>query len=316
VKYRIGQVVEQRVALGEALVEFAEEYPDLVVLDPDVGPSTRTEYFKKSFPGRFYEVGIAEQNLVGISAGLATMGYIPFVSAFAVFLTHRAGDQVRNSVAHPRANVKLNGAYGGLPTGRAGATHSSFEDLALMRVLPNMVVFEPADAVEVRLFLKLALEIKGPVYLRTVRCGVPVIFDEETHKVETGKSVWLKHGSDISLISTGMMTPRLLNVAADLEKRGVSVNLIHMPCIKPIDREAVIQAAKTGRIVTVENHSVIGGLGSAVAEVTAEEACCLVKRLGFQDIFLESGNDETLFDQYGLSERKILDEILLTLKRK
>jgi transketolase len=312
----MGQVVEQRVALGEALVEFAEEYVDLVVLDPDVGPSTRTEYFKKSFPSRFYEVGIAEQNLVGISAGLATMGYIPFVSAFAVFLTHRAGDQVRNSIAHPRANVKLNGAYGGLPTGRAGATHASFEDLALMRVLPNMVIFEPADAVEVRLFLKLALEIKGPVYLRTVRCGVPVIFDEKTHKVEAGKSVWLKHGGDVSLISTGMMTPRLLNVAADLEKRGISVNLIHMPCVKPIDREAVIQAAKTGRIVTVENHSIIGGLGSAVAEVTAEEACCLVKRLGFQDLFLESGNDETLFDQYGLSERKILEEILLTLKRK
>jgi transketolase len=309
VNYQIGQIVEQRTALGEALVEFGGEYNNLVVLDPDVGPSTRTQLFKNSFPGRFYEVGIAEQNMVGIAAGLSTMGYIPVVSAFAVFLAHRSGDQVRNCIAHPKANVKLNGAYGGLPTGGAGATHSCFEDLALMRVLPNMVVFEPADATEVRLCLKLALEIQGPVYLRTVRCGVPVIFDEH-HSVELGKAVWLKEGRDVSVISSGMMTPRVRNAVETAEKRGVSINFIHMPCIKPIDKDAVLQAAKTGYIITVENHSVIGGLGSAVADITAAEAPCLVKRLGFQDVFLETGDDEVLFDQYGLSEQKILDVIL------
>jgi transketolase len=283
-------------------------------LDPDVAASSKTALFRDTFPERFYETGIAEQNLVGISAGLSTMGYIPFVSAFAVFLAHRSGDQVRNSIAYPRANVKLNGAYGGLPTGGAGATHSCFEDIAIMRALPNMTIFEPADAVEVRLLTKLALDIHGPVYLRTVRCGAPVIFDE-THTVETGKAVWLKQGSDISIITTGMMTPRALSAAETLSKQGIKANLIHMPCLKPIDAEAVRQAAKTGVIVTVENHSVIGGLGSAVAELCCDESPCMVKRLGFQDIFLESGDDEVLFDKYGLSEAKILDTIKHTLRR-
>jgi transketolase len=313
VKYQIGQIVEQRTALGDALVELGKEYDNLVVLDPDVGTSTKTAQFKKSYPDRFYEVGIAEQNLVGIAAGLSTMGFIPLASAFATFLTHRAGDQVRNSVAHACANVKLNGAYGGLPSGGAGATHSCFEDLAIMRALPNMVVFEPADAVEVQLFLKLALEIQGPVYLRTVRCGVPVIFEED-HRVNLGKAVWLKVGRDLSVISTGMMTPRVLNAVDAAIKRGISINFIHMPCLKPIDKDAVLRAAKTGCIITVENHSVIGGLGSAVAELTAAEYPCIVRRIGFQDVFLETGNDEVLFDRYGLSEGKILETILQAVK--
>jgi transketolase len=254
--------------------------------------------------------------MVGLSAGLSTMGYIPFVSTFAVFLAGRAGDQIRNSIAHTRANVKLNGAYGGLPTGGAGATHSCFEDVAHMRALPNMVIFDPADATEVRLLVKLALDIKGPVYLRTVRCGVPVVFDS-SHKVECGKAVWLSQGKDISLISSGMMTPRVINAAKNLTKRGISVNHIHMPCIKPLDKEAVLQAAKAGLVITVENHSVIGGLGSAVSETITSESpaiACTVKRLGFQDIFLETGNDEVLFDKFGLSEEKIVNTALELLK--
>jgi transketolase len=309
VKYEIGQIVEQRVAFGEALVELAEEFPNLLVLDPDVATSSQTEKFKNKYPDRFIETGIAEQNMVGIAAGLSTVGFIPFASAFAVFLAHRSGDQVRNSVAHPMANVKLNGCYGGLPTGRAGATHSAFEDIAIMRALPNMIVLDPADATEVRLFARLALEQQGPVYLRTVRCGVPVLFGED-HRAGLGKAVWLKKGERVSIISTGMMTARTIAAAKILERSGVSPNLIHMPCLKPIDREAVIEAARTGRIVTVENHSVIGGLGSAVAEITSESAPCLVERIGFQDIFLESGDDEELFDRYGLSERKIAETIL------
>jgi transketolase len=314
--YKTGQFVEQRAAFGDALVELGSEYPNLVVLDPDVGPSSKTASFKAKYPERFYEVGIAEQNCVGIAAGLSTMGFIPFVSAFAVFLTHRAGDQVRNTVAHPKANVKLNGGYGGLPTGGAGATHSSFEDLAIMRVIPNIIVLEPADATEVRFLTRLSLEIEGPVYLRTTRCGVPVIFGED-HRVEIGKAVWLGEGKDLAIISSGMMTPRVLNVVETLVKDGVSVSHIHMPCIKPLDKGAILNAARsTGKILTVENHSIIGGLGSAVAETVSEECPCMVKRLGFKDHFLESGDDEELFAKYGLSEEKIVIEARKLLKEK
>ena len=303
--YHIGDLVEQRAAFGQALLDLGDEFPDLVVLDPDVAASTRTAPFRDKYPQRFFQTGIAEQNMAGIAAGLTTMGFIPVASAFAVFLTHRSGDQVRNSIAHPRAHVILNGAYGGLPTGGAGATHSAVEDVALMRALPNMTVLDPADATEVALFLRLAVEGKGPVYLRTVRCGVPVIFDE-THTVAIGKAVPLSEGNSISVISTGMMTPRVKDAAASLAKKGIRLKHLHMPTIKPLDTEAVLDAAKNGAIVTVENHSVIGGLGSAVAETIAEAGvACKLTRLGFQDIFLETGNDEALFDQYGLSEAKI-----------
>lgn len=299
------EMIAQRTAFGRALCELGEEFGNLVVLDPDVGPSTQTHLFGQKFPDRFFRVGIAEQNMTGIAAGLSTQGFIPFVSAFAVFMAHRAGDQVRNSVAHPRANVKINGSYAGLPTGRAGATHSSVEDLAVIRSLPNMTVFEPADARETALFTRMAVEMDGPVYLRTVRCEVPAVFDEN-HRVELGKAVHLLDGGDITLISTGMMTSRALDAARDLRGRGISAGVIHMPTIKPIDERAIIDAAReTGIILTVENHSVIGGLGGAVCEVTAGRAPCIVKRIGFQDIFLESGDDETLFSRYGMDARGI-----------
>jgi transketolase len=304
--WKINEMVPQRHAFGQALCEMGGEYETLVVLDPDVAPSTQTHLFAQKYPERFFEAGIAEQNMTGIAAGLSTQGWIPFVSAFAVFMVHRAGDQIRNAVAHPRANVKINGSYAGLPTGRGGATHSSVEDLAVIRSLPNMTIFEPADAVETRLFARLAVEMQGPVYLRTVRCEIPVIFDE-THTVEIGKAVVLRDGTDLTIISTGMMTARSLDAARMLEEKGVSVGIVHMPTIKPIDEQAVLTAAEqTGRLLTVENHSVIGGLGSAVCEVTAGRAPCSVRRVGYQDIFLESGDDEALFSRYGMDAAGIM----------
>jgi len=303
------KTMPQRTAFGLALCDIARENDRLVVLDADVAPSTQTHLFQREFPGRFFQCGIAEQNMVGIAAGLSTQGWVPFVSAFAVFLAHRAGDQIRNAVAHPRANVKLNGSYAGLPTGRAGATHSCVEDLAVMRCLPGMTIFDPADALEAMLFTRLAVEMEGPVYLRTVRCDVPPVFGQG-HRVELGRAVYMKDGGDVAVISTGMMTARALEAVNALEGQGVHARLIHMPTIKPIDEEAILGAAvKTGLIVTVENHSVIGGLGGAVCEVTARERPCRVVRCGYRDIFLESGDDEVLFDRYGLSAGAIAEQI-------
>lgn len=307
-KYDMGKSVAQRKAFGQTLVELGKTNDKLVVLDPDVCASTQTHLFRDAYPNRFFQIGIAEQNMLGIAAGISSLGLIPFVSGFAVFIAHRSGDQIRNSIAHTRANVKINGGYGGLPTGRAGATHSAFEDLAIMRSLPNMTIFEPADATEADLFTRMAVEMDGPVYLRTVRCEVPTIFDEN-HKVVLGKAVSLKQGSDLAIISTGMMTARAIEACSALEKEGIHARLIHMPTIKPIDREAIAEAAEScGKIMTIENHSVIGGLGSAVCEVTSEECPCRVARLGFQDIFLESGDDSVLFDRYGLSTEKIINK--------
>lgn len=303
---RLGEEIAQRVAFGQALVELGATNEKLLVLDADVGPSTQTQLFARAYPDRFIQVGIAEQNMVGIAAGLATLGYVPWISAFAVFMTKRAGDQIRNSIAHPRANVKINGSYGGLPTGRAGATHSAIEDLAVMRCMPNITIMVPADPRETLLCTRLATEMEGPVYLRTVRCPVPVIFPED-HKVEIGKAVRLREGGDVAIISTGMMTPRAIEAAKLLDAEGISVRLLHMPTIKPIDVEAICDAAESiGSIVTLENHSVIGGLGGAVCEVVAESAPCRVKRLGFPDVFLESGDDEVLFGRYGLDVRSIV----------
>ena len=314
-KYPLGELVAQRKAFGQTLVELGKEYADLVVIDPDVCLSTQTHLFREAFPDRFVQTGIAEQNAVGIAAGLSTMGFVPFLSAFAIFLTKRAGDQVRNAIAHPRANVKLNGGYGGLPTGGAGATHSAVEDIAVMRCMPNMTIFEPADAREAAIMTRMAVELDGPVYLRTVRCAVPTIFGDD-HTLTFGKAVQLKKGADITIISTGMMTPKALEAAKQLEALGISVNLLHMPFIKPIDKEAILDAAQaTKNIVTVENHSVIGGLGSAVCEAVAEEGIpCRVHRIGFTDIFLESGNDEELFTIYGMNTQNIVQKAKDILK--
>jgi len=302
---KLGEEIAPRTAFGQALVELGESEERLLVLDADVGTSTQTYLFAKRFPERFIQVGIAEQNMVGIAAGLSTLGFVPWVSTFAVFLTKRSGDQVRNSVAQPRANVKMNGSYAGLPTGRAGASHAAIEDIAVMRCMPNVTILVPADPRETAVCVRLATELEGPVYLRTVRCPVPVIFPED-HRVEIGKAVRLREGKDVTIVSTGMMTPRAQSAAGRLESEGISVRHLHMPTIKPFDVEAIRDAAEsTGLIVTVENHSIIGGLGGAVCETVAEWAPCRVRRLGYRDIFLEGGDDEALFKEYGLSAENI-----------
>jgi transketolase len=302
---RVGDQIAPRTAFGQALVELGERDERVLVLDGDVSTSTQTQLFAKRFPRRFIEVGIAEQNMVGMAAGLSTLGFVPWVSTFAVFLTKRAGDQVRNAVAQPRANVKLNGSYAGLPTGRAGASHAAIEDLAVMRCMPNVTILVPADPRETVLCTRLATEVDGPVYLRTVRCPVPVIFPED-HRVEIGKAARLSEGRDVAIVSTGMMTPRAQRAARLLEEGGISVRHLHLATLKPLDVEAIRDAAESiGTIVTVENHSVVGGLGGAVCEAVAESRPCRVHRLGYRDIFLEGGDDEVLFAEYGLTPERI-----------
>jgi len=307
---RIGDMIAPRMVFGETLVELGEEIPNLVVLDADVGASTQTAMFRDAFPNRFYQMGIAEANMVGVAAGLSTQGWIPFVSAFAIFLSKRAGDQIRNTVAYPRANVKLNGAYGGLPTGKSGASHSAIEDLAIMRAIPGMPILVPADPVETKLATRAAVLLQGPVYLRTVRCPVPVIFGEnETFII--GKAKTIHEGSDAVIISTGMMTPKALLAAENLKKqKGIGVKVIHMGTVKPLDVDAVVDAAKTfGHIITVENHSVIGGLGDAVSSALTEHYPCRLTKLGFNDIFLESGDNEELFTQYEMNVENIIETV-------
>lgn len=311
--YELSSKVAQRAAFGQALLDVGERDPRLVVLDPDVCCSTQTHLFREKYPNRFYQIGIAEQNLVGIAAGLSTVGFVPFVSAFAVFLTERAGDQIRNAIAHPRANVKLNGAYGGLPTGRGGATHSAVEDIAVMRCLPNMTILEPADATETVQCVNLAMQIEGPVYLRTVRCEVPTIFGAD-HEIVLGKAVKMSEGNDITIVSTGMMTAKAKAACEILKAQGIKADHLHMPTIKPLDKEAIVASAqKTGAVITVENHSVIGGLGSAVCEVLSQECPTRVKRLGFQDIFLQCGDDEVLFSRYGMNTNEIVTAAIILL---
>ncbi len=305
---KIGEVIAPRASFGEALVDMGRQNPEVVVFDSDVCASTQTAGFRDTFPDRFYQMGIAEQNMIGAAAGMSTLGFIPWVSTFAVFLAKRAVDQVRVSVAYPKLNIKLNGAYGGLPTGKAGATHQSVEDIAVMRCMPNMTVICPGDPYETQLAVFAATKFKGPVYLRTIRCPVPVIFDEK-HTFEIGRSYVLHEGSDLTIISTDMMTPKALAAVRKLAKEKINVRLIHMPTIKPIDEEAIVRASReTGAIITVENHSRLGGLGGAVAEVLTEQAPCKLHRMGFPDIFGESGDYEAIFSKMGINMENIIDK--------
>ena len=303
---KLGDLVEPRTVFGETLLELGAENPDVVVFDADVGTSTCSASFRAAYPKRFIQAGIAEQNMVGLAAGMSTLGFIPWVSTFAVFLAKRAADQVRVSVAYAQRNVKLNGAYGGIPTGKAGATHQSVEDIAVMRCMPNMTVICPGDPWETRQAVRAATTHPGPVYLRTIRCPVPVVFDH-THVFEIGRSYRLLEGRRLTIISTDMMTPKSIQAGLELNKEGISVRLVHMPTIKPIDEEAIVRASKeTGQVLTVENHSRLGGLGGAVAEVLTEHAPCRLRRLGFPDVFGESGDDEAVFSKLGVNVECIL----------
>lgn len=300
-------MIAPRAAFGDALVELGKANSEIVVFDSDVGESTQTSRFGKIYPERFYQMGIAEANMVGAAAGMSTLGFMPWVSTFAVFLAKRAVDQVRVSIAYPKLNVKLNGAYGGIPTGKAGATHQSVQDIAVMRAMPNMIVLVASDAVETRQMVLETAKHVGPLYLRTVRCPIPVIFDDN-YIFEIGRSYALTEGKDIAIISTGMMTPKALAAARELEKEEITVRLIHMPTIKPIDEEVIVKASKDiGKIITVENHSMIGGLGGTVSEVLTEHAPCYLKRLGFPDIFGESGDNEAIFSKFGVNVENIIE---------
>jgi len=311
------KLIATRTAFGEALVEMAKERKDIVVLDADVATSTKTSIFREAFPERFFEMGIAEQNMMGVAAGMATTKkIIPFAVTFAVFATKRACDQVSISIAYPKLNVKIVGSYGGIPTGKAGATHQAFEDIAIMRTMPNMTIIVPADAIEMKQAVKACVNYNGPVYLRCIRCETPIIFDKN-YKFEWNKGVTLRDGEEATIVSTGMMTPEALIATDILVDQGIDVRLVHLHTIKPIDKDILLKASiETGHIVTVENHSIIGGLGGAVAEVLSESAPALIKRIGIEDTFGESGSLNDLFCKYGLTAENIVKEVRNLLEKK
>ena len=295
-----------REGYGEALVEMGALYPDLVVLDADLAAATKTGMFKKAYPDRHIDVGIAEGNMMSIAAGLASTGRRVFASSFAMFAAGRAFEQVRNSIGYPHLNVKIGATHGGISVGEDGATHQCCEDLALMRTIPGMTVINPADVVEAKKAVRAALEMDGPVYLRFGRLAVPVVTDEEKPFV-IGKATELAAGSDVTIIATGLLVQEALQAAEQLAQEGISARIINMATIKPIDRDCIVKAAKeTGAIVTAEEHSVIGGLGSAVAEVVCETVPVPVIRVGVQDVFGKSGPATELLKLFGLSAENIV----------
>ncbi|MDP6348599.1 MAG: transketolase C-terminal domain-containing protein [Chloroflexota bacterium] len=302
----IGDMISCREAFGKALVEAGERDPNVVVLDADLGSSTQAAIFKDSFPERFYQVGIAEQNMIGMAAGMASVGLVPFTSTFACFTGRRVADQVSISVAFPRFNVKLLGAYAGIPAGKTGATHQAFEDLAILRAIPDMVVICPADGAETRQVVLAAVEFEGPVYIRSTREVLPVLFDDD-YKFEIGKAVTLREGEDVGLITTGIMAHKVLEAADQLQTRGISAHVLHLPTLKPLDVPAIIDVAQRfDWLITVENHGIIGGLGSAIAETVTEHAPVRVHRIGIRDHFGESGDDEALFTKFGMNVEHIV----------
>ena len=308
-------MIATRDAYGEALKELGGLNEDIVVLDADLSGSTKTSIFKKAYPERFFNVGIAEQNLIGTAAGLAAAGKTSFASTFAVFATGRAFEIIRNSVCYPKLNVKIAATHAGLMVGEDGATHQALEDISIMRSLPNMVVLNPADAVETKQCIFKAAEHNGPVYIRLGRSKVPVIFDEN-YKFEIGKGVELKEGNDITIIATGVMVEKALLAAEELLKEGISARVINMSTIKPIDKDIIIKAAnETKGIVTVEEHNIIGGLGSAVAEVVVENSPTYVERIGTMDTFGESGDGNKLLEKYGLNVDNIVNKSKLILSK-
>ena len=293
--------IATRASYGEALVELGKEHDDVVVLDADLAAATKTGTFKKAFPDRFFDCGIAESNLMGVAAGIATTGMVPFASTFAMFAAGRAFEQVRNSIGYPHLNVKIGATHAGISVGEDGATHQCNEDIALMRTIPGMTIICPTDDVEAKAAVKAAYEMDGPVYLRFGRLAVPVINDTPDYKFEIGKGVTLREGKDVTIVATGLCVNSALEAAELLAKDGIEAKVINIHTIKPLDEELIVTAAKeTGKVVTVEEHSVIGGLGGAVCEVLGEKAPVPVKRIGVNDVFGESGPAVKLIEKYGL----------------
>lgn len=293
--------IATRESYGNALVELGAEYPELVVLDADLAAATKTGVFKKAYPERHIDCGIAECNMVGIAAGLATVGKIPFVSSFAMFAAGRAFEQVRNSVGYPHLNVKIGATHAGITVGEDGASHQCNEDIALMRTIPGMVVMCPADDIEAKAAVRAAVEHNGPVYLRFGRAACPVINDKPGYKFEIGKGTVVREGTDVTIVATGICVGSALEAAKKLAEEGVSAEVINICTIKPLDEELILASAKkTGKVVTAEEHSVIGGLGSAVCDALCKEYPVPVCKIGMQDVFGESGSAAALVEKYGL----------------
>ena len=302
--------IATRESYGNALAELGAEFDNLVVLDADLAAATKTGIFKKAFPERHIDCGIAECNMMGIAAGLATTGKVPFASSFAMFAAGRAFEQVRNSIGYPHLNVKIGATHAGISVGEDGATHQCNEDIALMRTIPGMVVINPADDVEAKAAVRAAIEHEGPVYLRFGRLAVPVINDTPDYKFELGKGVVLREGKDVTIIATGLPVSECLAAADKLAADGIDAKVINIHTIKPLDEDLVVKAAKeTGKVVTVEEHSVIGGLGSAVCDVLSEKCPTQVMKIGINDTFGESGPAVELIKKYGLDADSIYEKV-------
>ena len=299
-----------RESYGNALRELAEEFPDLVVLDADLAAATKTSIFKKAFPERHIDCGIAEANMMGVAAGLSLVGKIPFVSSFAMFAAGRAFEQVRNSVGYPHLNVKIGATHAGITVGEDGASHQCNEDIALMRTIPGMVVMCPADDVEAKAAVRAALEYRGPVYIRFGRAAVPVINDRPDYRFEIGRGAVVRQGTDVTIVATGICVDSALGAAEKLAQEGISAEVVSICTIKPLDEEIILRSAKkTGKVVTVEEHSVIGGLGSAVCETLSARFPVPVKRLGMQDVFGESGSAAELLRKYRLDAEGVYESV-------
>jgi len=304
--------IATRESYGNALCELGEKY-DILVLDADLSKSTKTDTFKKKYPDRFINMGIAEANMMSTAAGLASCGKLVFASSFAMFAAGRAFEQIRNSICYPNLNVKIGASHAGISVGEDGASHQCLEDIGIMRTLPNMIVINPADDTEAKAAVKAAAEHNGPCYLRFGRLAVPVLFDE-SYKFEIGKGVQLKEGTDVTIVATGLMVGTALDAAELLKSEGISARVINIHTIKPIDREIIAKAAlETGALVTCEEHNIIGGLGSAVAEVLCETHPAPLMRVGTEDVFGRSGKPDELFELYGLTAQNIVAKAKLAI---
>lgn len=305
----------QREVWGQTLVELGKQYPELLVLDGDLANSTRAEIFEAAFPERFLQMGIAEQNMMGVAAGLAGLGFVPWLSSFAVFLTSRTLDQLRMVVAQPNLNVKLGAGYAGIMTSRTGKTHQEVEDVAVMRALPNMTVIAPADGPELRKAMHAMMRDPSPTYLRLTRDATPVIFDD-AHDFQIGRVYVVREGTDVTIMSYGPQTARALQAAEQLAREGISAHVVHVPTLKPLDDDAIVAAAeKTNYVLTTEDHNRIGGLGGAVAEVLGQRRPTRMRIHGWNDVFGESGDNDDLLEKYGLSTAHIVREAKALLGR-
>ncbi|MBQ8510571.1 MAG: transketolase family protein [Clostridia bacterium] len=302
----MAEKIATREAYGNALAEFGEKYEKLVVLDADLAAATKTGTFKKKFPDRFFDCGIAEGNMMVVAAGLSTTGFIPFASSFAMFAAGRAFEQVRNAIGYPHLNVKIGATHAGISVGEDGATHQCLEDFATMRSIPGMVVMQPADAVEARAMVEAAINYVGPCYMRFGRYAVPTLFDKDTYKFELGKGIVLADGKDVTLVATGLMVEQALIARETLAAEGISARVVNIHTIKPLDEELILScAAETGAIVTAEEHNIIGGLGAAVCECVCANKPVPVLRVGTNDTFGRSGKVPPLMELYGLTANDI-----------